>query len=90
MQGKRVRFGAEYWVNIESIYSELSAASSKGVVDRKNAMGADLVSVGDSWLSLAIRDRLIEPMKNVEEHDWFKGLSDKWKVRDHVFRNVAF
>ncbi|ONK71624.1 uncharacterized protein A4U43_C04F10620 [Asparagus officinalis] len=79
-QGKRVKFSSDYRATLDSIYSEMSTALSKGSVDTKNAMSADLVSVGGSWLSFAIRDRLIEPIKNVEEQDWFKGLSEKWKV----------
>lgn len=75
-----MKFSSDYRATLESIYSEMSTALSKGSVDTKNAMSADIVSVGDSWLSFAIRDRLIEPIKNVEEQDWFKGLSEKWKV----------
>ncbi|XP_048230281.1 uncharacterized protein LOC8280097 isoform X2 [Ricinus communis] len=37
-------------------------------------------SIGDSWLSFAIQKALIEPIRGVEDQDWFKGLSDKWKV----------
>lgn len=81
MQGKRLKFSPEYSGKLESIVAELSAASSKGSVESKNAMAADLVSVGDSWLGSVICDRLIEPMKDVGEQDWFKGLSNKWKVR---------
>lgn len=80
MQGKRLKFSSDYRGSFESVFSELSAASNKGVVEGKSAMAADLVSVGDSWLSSAIRDRLIEPIKNVEEQDWYKSLSDRWKV----------
>lgn len=44
-------------------------------------MAADIVSVGDSWLSLAIRKGLIVALQGVEDLDWFRGLDDKWKVR---------
>ena len=83
-----MKFSPEYRATLEAIFSELSAASSKGAMEPKNAMAADLVSVGDSWLSYAIRDRLIEPIKNAEEQDWFKGLSDRWKVRYQMFESV--
>lgn len=45
-------------------------------------MAADIVTIGDSWLNLAISRGMIEPIRDVEEQDWFGGLDDKWKVRD--------
>lgn len=44
-------------------------------------MAADIVTIGDSWLSLAISRGMIEPMRDLEGQDWFAGLDDKWKVR---------
>ncbi|GAY53463.1 hypothetical protein CUMW_149400 [Citrus unshiu] len=40
---------------------------------------ADLVSVGDSWLSFVIKKRLIEPIAEAEDQDWFKCLCHEWK-----------
>lgn len=63
--------------NLEDIFFDLSKPTKKG----KKGSAADMISLGDSWLSFAIKEKLIEPMKGVEDHDWYKGLSDKWKVR---------
>lgn len=55
--------------------------SRKGHISPSSTMAADLVSVGDSWLNFAINKGIIEPLHGVEDQEWFKGLSDKWKVR---------
>ncbi|KAJ0970936.1 hypothetical protein J5N97_018895 [Dioscorea zingiberensis] len=78
-QGRRLKLTCEFRANLESIYSDLSSAAKKGSLEHKSAMAADLVSVGDSWLSSAVTGALIEPIQHVEEQDWFKGLSGKWK-----------
>jgi hypothetical protein len=57
----------------------------KGQVQPKSAMAADIVSIGDSWLGYAICKGLLEPIKNAEEHDWFRSMSDRWKVRSETF-----
>lgn len=80
MQGRRLKFTCEFRANLESIFSDLSAAVKKGSLDNKSAMSADIVSIGDSWLSSAITGALIEPIQHVEEQDWFKSLGGKWKV----------
>jgi len=54
---------------------------SKGKADPKSAAVADIVTVGDSWLNLAINKAMIEPIQAVEKQDWFKSLPEKWKVR---------
>lgn len=43
-------------------------------------MAADVIALGDAWLSIAIKNGLIEPMQGIEDQEWFNGLSDKWKV----------
>lgn len=48
-------------------------------------MAADVISLGDSWLGYAIRKGLLEPVKNAEEQDWFRCLSDRWKVSSETF-----
>lgn len=59
--------------------------SRKGKVNPKSALAADVVTVGDTWLSYAIEKRLIEPMHGLEDQDWFEKLSDKWKVKTIFF-----
>ncbi|XP_072956207.1 uncharacterized protein [Typha angustifolia] len=80
VQGRRLKFSPEFRGSLDLIMSELSLASDKGLVLPKSAMAADIVSIGDSWLSYAICRGLIEPIKDVEEQDWFRYLSEKWKV----------
>ena len=63
----------------------MSQRMDKGQVQPKSAMAADIVSIGDSWLGYAIRMGLLEPVKNAEEQDWFRSLSDRWKVRSETF-----
>ncbi|OAY78027.1 Spermidine-binding periplasmic protein SpuE [Ananas comosus] len=79
-QGRRLKLILEYRGSLDSIFSELCLASEKGRVQPKSAMASDIVSIGDSWLSYAVRKGLIEPIKDAEEHDWFRNLSEKWKV----------
>ncbi|KAI0499723.1 hypothetical protein KFK09_017931 [Dendrobium nobile] len=85
-QGRRLKMNTELRGSLESIYSELNLAFDKGFLDRKSAMSADLISLGDSWLSSAIQRGLIDPIPHVKEQDWFKSLGNKWKV--HLCRDV--
>ncbi|KAB5564325.1 hypothetical protein DKX38_004379 [Salix brachista] len=79
-QGKRLRFRVKYLGSLENIFSDISASFNKHNISPVSTVASDIVSVGDSWLSFAIKNALIEPVRGVEEQDWFKGLSDKWKV----------
>ncbi|CAB4299057.1 unnamed protein product [Prunus armeniaca] len=79
-QGKRSKVHLKSHGSLDGIFSDLSMAFSKGKVGPSSIVAADLVSVGDSWLSYAINKALIEPIQGVEDQDWFKGLSDRWKV----------
>jgi spermidine/putrescine-binding protein len=81
VQGKRLKLNIEYQANLDSIFYELTSASDKGLLKPKSAMSADIVSIGDSWLGDAIGKGLIEPIKNAQEQDWFRNLSQRWKVR---------
>ncbi|WOL17230.1 hypothetical protein Cni_G26019 [Canna indica] len=85
VQGRRLNLNMEYRGSFESIFSDLSSASNKGHFLPKSAMAADIISLGDSWLSFAIRMGLIEPIKSIKEQDWFKNFGNKWKV--HLCRN---
>lgn len=71
----------EFRGGLESIFSDLSSSLEKGSLQPKSVMAADIVSVGDSWLSYAINGGLIEPMKDIDQEDWFNILGNKWKVR---------
>lgn len=76
-----MKFRLEYRGTIEDIFSELCMSIGKGNVTSKSAGAADIVSLGDSWINFAIKKKLIEPVKGVDDQDWFQTLSDKWKVR---------
>ncbi|KAG8382011.1 hypothetical protein BUALT_Bualt05G0032100 [Buddleja alternifolia] len=79
-QGKRVRFRPVFRRSLKDIFDELLNPFNKGKINPKSAAVADLVTLGDSWLNFAIGKGLIEPMKGAEDQDWFRELSDKWKV----------
>ncbi|OIS97507.1 PREDICTED: uncharacterized protein LOC109232944 [Nicotiana attenuata] len=79
-QGKRVRLRSEFRQSLQDIFHELCMPNQKGKVNPKSALAADVVTLGDTWLSYAIEKRLIEPMHGLEDQDWFENLSDKWKV----------
>ena len=70
----------EFRQNPMDIFSELCQSNNKVVVSPKSAMAADVVTLGDSWLSFAIKEGLIQPIQGVEEQDWFRDLTEDWKV----------
>ncbi|KAH9753603.1 spermidine/putrescine-binding periplasmic protein [Citrus sinensis] len=78
-QGKRLKFQMNLCASIDGIVNNLSVPFNKVKAKSAPYMAADLVSVGDSWLSFAIKKRLIEPIAGAEDQDWFKCLSHKWK-----------
>ena len=75
----------EFRGNLDAIFSDLSSASKTGRIKPKSAMAADIITIGDSWLTNAISKRLIEPIHGVEEQDWFQSLDSKWKVTNNPF-----
>ncbi|KAF7809518.1 Putrescine-binding periplasmic protein [Senna tora] len=79
-QGRRLKFNVKYNVSLESIFSDLSIPFTKGNLGPASALAADVVTIGDSWLKFAIDKGIIEPIRDVEDQDWFKGLDEKWKV----------
>lgn len=79
-QGKRTKLRMEFRGSINDIFSELSVGFSKTDAARRSAVTADIVALGDTWLSFAIKKALIEPIQSIEDQEWFAGLSDKWKV----------
>ncbi|KAG2680535.1 hypothetical protein I3843_11G103900 [Carya illinoinensis] len=85
-QGKRLKLRLKYNANLEGIFSDLCMTSRQGI-SPSSTLAADVVSVGDSWLNFAINKGIIEPIQGVEDQEWFKGLSDKWKV--YLRRNSA-
>ncbi|XP_024038887.1 uncharacterized protein LOC112097729 isoform X3 [Citrus clementina] len=78
-QGKRLKFQMNLCASIDGIFNNLSVPFNKVKAKSASYMAADLVSVGDSWLSFAIKKRLIEPIAGAEDQDWFKCLCHKWK-----------
>ncbi|KAH9292601.1 hypothetical protein KI387_042210, partial [Taxus chinensis] len=84
-QGKRLKLQVEFQGSFGSIISELASGLKKGRLTSQSILAADLVTIGDSWLEMAIRDKVIEPIKNADQQDWFIRLSDRWKA--HLRRN---
>lgn len=85
-QGKRMKLRVEFQGSLRGIISELASALLKERLSPQSIMAADLVTVGDSWLDLAICGDMIEPIKNPEQQEWFNRLNNRWKVhlrRDH-------
>ncbi|XP_058085826.1 uncharacterized protein LOC131233206 isoform X1 [Magnolia sinica] len=80
VQGKRLKLQSELRGSLEHIFSDLALAFKKGRVEPKSTMAADIVTIGDSWLHLAISKGIIEPIHDVEGQNWFKSLDDKWKA----------
>ncbi|XP_077244726.1 putrescine-binding periplasmic protein-like protein isoform X2 [Tasmannia lanceolata] len=80
IQGRRLKLQAEYRGNLKDIFSDLSLAAKEGRLEPKSAMAADIATMGDSWLSLAVNEGTIEPIHDVEGQDWFNSLNEKWKV----------
>ncbi|KAH9603530.1 hypothetical protein KSS87_006277 [Heliosperma pusillum] len=78
-QGKRLKLSVQFRGSIEDIFSELIGSLRKVDVSPKSVLTADLITIGDSWLDLAIAKSVIEPMQMAEDYDWFKGLPEKWK-----------
>lgn len=60
-QGKRMKFRVQLQGNLQGIISKLASALSP-----QSIMTANLVTIGESWLDLAIYEELIEPIKNPE------------------------
>lgn len=84
-QGRRLKFQLKQYGSLESIFSDLSMPFKNGNVGSSSVVASDIVSVGDSWLSYAIRKSIIQPIEGVEDQEWFKGLSTKWKVSIQLF-----
>ncbi|GMH09140.1 hypothetical protein Nepgr_010980 [Nepenthes gracilis] len=78
--GRRLKLSFEVRADLEKIFSELLVPFSKGNTDSRSAITADLVTIGDSWLNLAISNALIEPIQMADDKVWFGVLTDKWKV----------
>ncbi|XP_057821400.2 uncharacterized protein LOC131034065 isoform X2 [Cryptomeria japonica] len=79
-QGRRLKLQVEFRGSLSGIISELASDFRKGHLTPRSIFAADLVTVGDSWLEMAICDRVIEPIKNADQQDWFIRLGDRWKA----------
>lgn len=80
-QGKRARLQLKLRESLDAIFSDMSTAFAKGNVKPASTAAADVLTIGDSWLDLAIKTGLIVPIEGAEDQDWFSGLNEKWKVR---------
>lgn len=84
-QGRRLKLQTGFYASLEKIFSQLSMPfNSKVRVKSTSPAAADMVTIGDSWLSFAIKRGLIEPIRGVEEQDWFNCLSGQWKVTSFI------
>lgn len=79
-QGKRLKFQSRVRGNLEEIYSDLCKDLSGRKLKPTSTVAADIVSLGDSWLSFAIDEAIIEPITGAEKQGWYKDLSEKWKM----------
>lgn len=79
-QGKRLKFQLKLLGSLDGIFSDLSPPVNKKNVGPSSVVAADMVGIGDSWLNYAIKKAMIQPIDGVEDQDWFKGLSSRWKV----------
>lgn len=75
-----MKFNVKYFASLEGIFSDLSLPFTKGNLGPTSALAADIVGIGDSWLKFAINKAIIEPIRDVEDQEWFKTLDEKWKV----------
>mgnify|MGYP000379641653 FL=1 len=57
--------------NLGDIISALSASMEKKQIKPQSIMAADIVTIGDSWLQIAISKGLIEPIENAEKYGIF-------------------
>ncbi|GAB2295944.1 hypothetical protein Dimus_030092 [Dionaea muscipula] len=79
-QGRRLKFQLEVRASLEEIFNEVLTSFKDGNVHPRSAITADLITVGDSWLSFAIKHAIIEPIQMPEDKDWFRGLPQTWKI----------
>ncbi|KAK4788203.1 hypothetical protein SAY86_019522 [Trapa natans] len=88
-QGKRSSLQFKMRECLEGIFSDMSTAFTNVNVKSLSTASGDLVTIGDSWLTFAIKQGLIEPLQGADDQDWFKSLSDKWKIRS-VYGSSCF
>eukprot|EP00249_Psilotum_nudum_P022459 c28523_g1_i1 orf=126-2333(+) len=79
-QGRRAKTVVEYRGNLKEIITVLATVLEKGNIKPQSIVAADLVTVGDSWLGIAVSGGLIEPIKNAEQYDWFQKLDPRWQA----------
>ncbi|KAF9623912.1 hypothetical protein IFM89_006258 [Coptis chinensis] len=84
-QGRRLKLHFELRGTLLNIFSDMSSSITKGNLEPKSAMAADIVTVGNSWLSSSIKQGIIEPIRDVELQDWFKGFDEN---QVHLRRNA--
>ncbi|XP_024521248.1 uncharacterized protein LOC9632420 isoform X1 [Selaginella moellendorffii] len=79
-QGKQMKLGAEFLGSLDTIYTQLVSAKNSGQLTSKSTMAADVVTLGDSWLGVAIRNKLIASVGKPQELEWFQHLDPKWQA----------
>lgn len=83
-QSRRLKLQTKFRPTLEDIFTQLclpfTQAKAKVNIGPASPAAADILTLGDSWLPLAIKKAVIEPITAAEHQDWFKDLSRKWKV----------
>ncbi|PPR93492.1 hypothetical protein GOBAR_AA27180 [Gossypium barbadense] len=89
-QSRRLKLQTKFRPTLEDIFTQLclpfTQAKAKVNIGPASPAAADILTLGDSWLPLAIKKAVIEPITAAEHQDWFKDLSRKWKV--YLRRNL--
>eukprot|EP00897_Mesotaenium_endlicherianum_P006262 jgi/Mesen1/5664/ME000287S04923 len=78
-QGRRAKLSLESAATSHGIVEDLKDSLKKRQVDKRSAMSADVVSLGDRWLKESIASGLICPIGGAEDADWFKRLDPAWQ-----------
>lgn len=80
--GKGSRVTIEQKAQYQDILKELAdpgvpePSEDKKYRSNRPVAHADLVSLGDQWLGVAVRQQLIQPIPEVEVHRWWKQARD--------------
>ncbi|MEW5310112.1 MAG: hypothetical protein WDW38_001941 [Sanguina aurantia] len=82
--GHYAGFSLDQRGQFEDIFKELSETHKQkpGSGNRSSAV-ADVVSLGDTWLSPAIRQGLIQPLRNAHTYRWYKQMPKRWRDLCH-------
>lgn len=72
--GKHCGFSLDMRGQLLEIFNDLKEPTKK-----QSAGTADVVTLGDSWLALAIQQDLLQPIQEAEHYRWYQALSPAWR-----------